>query len=46
VKVEGYYEWANGKAIVRRVSNGIEIHVEIEQLQVPTEYKVLEVLYG
>ncbi len=38
----------NNKVVARRCSNNVEIHVSIEQLQIPEGYnqKALETLYG
>ena len=46
VKVE--YPVYGGKVVARRCSNNVQIHVSIEQLQVPEGYnaKALETLYG
>lgn len=46
VKVES--QSYGGRVLARRVSNNVQIHVSIEQLQVPENMnvKALETLYG
>ena len=46
VKIES--QSYGGKVVARRVSNSVQIHVSIEQLQVPESMnvKALETLYG
>lgn len=46
IRVQVYGSATGGKAWVRKTSIATRMYVNIEQLEIPEEYKALEILYG